>query len=230
MCKHRDASSPDQTKLNARTPRVFHHRRHRSCHDGKDVVILSKGCGISSPDILDILQPRAGLRIDDAKRLYRWRAGIWSSHIETTITGVVPHLIATADLFDDIEHVTAERAEDDRRAARRHQKMLKRPERDTGNTRTRHARKCFAVEHDGLINRQGKFGGVDTGDHRAVAACWPGHRDPESAERRVPQWLLQPSRTLEHDLPKNLVSPGVNESGIRVDYTMRQRVCRRRTE
>ena len=64
----RDATPAVEAKLYARAVvgRGGRGDRGRDLHDGKDVIIFRKSCGVLASDVRHILQPRARFRIDHA--------------------------------------------------------------------------------------------------------------------------------------------------------------------
>src|SRR5204863_2145067 len=109
--------------------------------------------------------------------------GTRTGDVETFVAWVVPDLVTASDLRDDVEHMTRQRTQDDRLAARRHQEVLEWGEGDACGARARCARECQAVEGVRFVNHHADR--IDTSDHRA-AACGSRHGDPESVDFAIP--------------------------------------------
>src|SRR5438094_6856915 len=142
-----DAPGSLEAKRRARAI-VCCRRRRNSCSNlnrGKYVIGFRKGSGVLTPDVRQILEPSASLRIDNAERLYRWSAGVGSGHIEAAVTRVVPDLITATHLIDDVDKMAVQRIQNYRLATRRHEKVLERTERYTRGADARGAGEGLAV-------------------------------------------------------------------------------------
>src|ERR1700693_4350412 len=93
----------DRREANAVVRRSARRNSRTNLHDGKNVIVLGKCGGVFTSDIRHILEPLAGLCIDDAKGLYAGGGGhIRSSHVEPAVARIEPYLITTTYLVDDL--------------------------------------------------------------------------------------------------------------------------------
>src|SRR5437870_12989221 len=125
MPKNRDATGIGKSKLEAYR---CGSRGSRSRDCSKNVIVSHKRRDVSDPWSRHVLNQCARIAVNDAEDGLAGTVG--RSYVKSIVAGVVPNLIATADLRDHIDDTPIDGVHDVRSPARRYEQALKWPEHD----------------------------------------------------------------------------------------------------
>ena len=133
-----DTTSAFQLRKRCRANRIIGRRignKGRRRPNGTEYAIVLRECRrVPASRVGYVLQPTTILRVDDPQ--YGWRGpSRWNDYgivrggyVEAAVPRVIPNLIASADIPDNVEHGAGERIYNDGLAARGYQQVLERTE------------------------------------------------------------------------------------------------------
>src|SRR5439155_17387170 len=198
MPKNRDATGIGKSKLEAYR---CGSRGSRSRDCSKNVIVSHKRRDVSDSWSRHVLNQCARIAVNDAEDGLAGTVG--RSYVKSIVAGVVPNLIATADLRDHIDDTPIDGVHDVRSPARRYEQALKWPEHD-------------AIHAAGAAGYPIFLGyphasGID--DSHVWRRRRYSHEEP--VKLGVPPWLFQACRIGQFNLAENPVRVCRNERQVR---------------